>query len=275
MGIDGLRGGRSAGMDNIPDPLDFLRRIETMSASDIAREVKKPSALLMERAAARQGELEVAYAPFDHVNGSARVVIVGITPGRTQMEAAINAAKSGYLMKLPEEKILERAKVHASFSGDMRPDLVALLDFIGMPRVLGVGSTNELWGRAASLVHFTSALRYPTFFNGENYNGTPRVGSDPLLQRHVKAWFGAEVAALKDAIFVLLGGKVEDFVLPVLQAGGVPDGRIIRGFFHPSGANRERVKYFLGTLGKPPSVKVDREKTDRNREEIIAKVSAL
>jgi hypothetical protein len=262
-------------MSRMPDPLYFLRLIETMSASDIAREVKKPSALLMEKGVARQGDLEVAYAPFDRINASAKLVIVGITPGRTQMEAAINSAKSGYLMKLPEEKILERAKVHASFSGDMRPDLVALLDFIGLPRVLGIGSTNELWGSAANLVHFTSALRYPTFSNGENYNGTPRVGGDTLLQRHVKAWFGAEVAALEDAVFVLLGGKVEDSVLPVLQAGGVPDGRIIRGFFHPSGANRERVKYFLGTLGKEPSVKVDREKTDRNRKEILAKVAAL
>jgi hypothetical protein len=275
MNVDELLGRRFPGMGDMPDPLYFLRKIESMSASEIAREVKKPSVLLMEKSAVRQGELEVAYAPFDHVNGDAKVVIVGITPGRTQMEAALNAARSGYLLKLPEEKILERAKVHASFAGDMRSDLVAMLDFIGLQRYLGIGSTIELWAKAANLVHFTSALRYPTFVNGENYNGTPRVGSDPLLRRHVGSWFGAEVEALKDAVFVLLGTKVEDAVLSVLQAGGVPDSRIIRGFFHPSGANRERIQYFLGTLGKPPSAKVDREKTDRNRAEIIAKVAAL
>jgi hypothetical protein len=258
-----------------PDPLLFLRRVEAMSASELSGEIRSPTALLMEADITRHGRLDIAYAPFDHVNTSAKIVIVGITPGRTQMEAALNAARSGYLMRLSEEKILERAKVHGSFSGDMRPDLVALLDFIGFPRVLGISSCDELWSRAAHLVHFTSALRYPTFLAGENYNGTPPVARNAMLKRHADRWFGEEARILRDSVFVLLGGKVEAAVLPVLRANDVPEGRIISGFLHPSGANRERVRYFLGTLGKEPSVKVDRMKTDRNREEILSKVAAL
>lgn len=262
-------------MTNLLDPLDYLRRIEAMTASDIAREVKCPKLLLLDKDAAGKGALEVAYAPFDHVNAHAKVVIVGITPGRTQMEAALNAARTGFLMKLPEEEILARAKVHASFSGDMRKELVGLLDFIGLPKAIGISSSSDLWGRASGLVHFTSALRYPTFFNGENYNGTPRVASNAMLKKHADTWFGEEARTLKDAVFVLLGRKVDDAVLPVLRANGVPDSRIISNFLHPSPANRERVQYFTGTLGKEPSDRVNRARTDADREEIIAKVAAF
>lgn len=37
----------------------------------------------------REGNLSVYYAPFEYVNPAARVVIVGITPGRTQMRNAL------------------------------------------------------------------------------------------------------------------------------------------------------------------------------------------
>ena len=36
---------------------------------------------------------EVYYAPFDHVTTSARVVLVGITPGRVQAVAALDTAR--------------------------------------------------------------------------------------------------------------------------------------------------------------------------------------
>ncbi len=35
----------------------------------------------------REGDLEVRYAPFDHVNPEARIVILGITPGAKQATA--------------------------------------------------------------------------------------------------------------------------------------------------------------------------------------------
>lgn len=37
---------------------------------------------------------------------------------------------------------------------------------------LGISSTRELFGRHDSLVHTTSALRYPVFRDGDNYGGT-------------------------------------------------------------------------------------------------------
>jgi hypothetical protein len=257
------------------NPMEFLGRVKAMSAADVAREVLAPQVLLMESDVSRQGRIDVAYAPFDHINDQAKIVIVGITPGRTQMEAALNAARSGFLMGLSEDEILAKAKVHASFSGDMRKELVGLLDFIGMPKVFGIPSASYLWGLSANLVHFTSALRYPTFFKGENYNGTPRVANNALLARHADAWFGEEARTLKNAVFVLLGRKVDDAVLPVLRANGVPDSRIISNFFHPSPANRERVQYFTGTLAKEPSNRVNRARTDADREEILSKVAAL
>lgn len=39
--------------------------------------------------------LEVYYAPFHYLNEVARVVLLGLTPGWTQMEAAFRAARQG------------------------------------------------------------------------------------------------------------------------------------------------------------------------------------
>jgi hypothetical protein len=45
---------------------------------------------------ASSGNIEVCYAPFEYINTNARVVIVGITPGHTQMINAIKEARNGY-----------------------------------------------------------------------------------------------------------------------------------------------------------------------------------
>ena len=39
------------------------------------------------------GSVKVYYAPFEYINPSARIVLVGITPGPTQMVTATNEAR--------------------------------------------------------------------------------------------------------------------------------------------------------------------------------------
>src|ERR1700737_5521526 len=76
-----------------------------------------------------------------------------------------------------EADSLAAVKVVASFSGPMRPKLVAMLDSIGVNRLLGLQSTASLWDGDARLAHFTSVLRFPVFIDGENYSGTPSMFS--------------------------------------------------------------------------------------------------
>ena len=121
-----------------------------------------------------EGRISVHYAPFDHVNGRARIAIVGITPGAQQAANAIRRCRERLLAGDPPEAALKAAKEFASFSGPMRSNLVAMLDALGVAPWLGIGTCAELWAGAAELAHFTSALRHPAFVEGKNYSGSLR-----------------------------------------------------------------------------------------------------
>ena len=41
----------------------------------------------------RDGPVSVYYAPFDYIDGDAKIVIAGITPGKTQMLNALREAR--------------------------------------------------------------------------------------------------------------------------------------------------------------------------------------
>jgi hypothetical protein len=112
---------------------------------------------------AREGDVEVFWAPFDHVNRKARVVLVGITPGATQMRASLEAARDALVRGVSPRTAARHAKTHASFSGRMRDTLVAWLDGIGLARRFDLRTSAELWDSAAALAAFTSTLRYPVF----------------------------------------------------------------------------------------------------------------
>jgi UDP-N-acetylmuramyl pentapeptide synthase len=81
------------------------------------------------------------YSPFDHVNLSAKIVIVGLTPGLQQARNALAAARSALNKGASVETAAAEAKVYASFSGPKRNNLIRLLDYIGIARILGVDST--------------------------------------------------------------------------------------------------------------------------------------
>lgn len=196
---------------------------------------------------AQEGRVSVHYAPFDHIVRSARLVVVGITPGMTQAVNAVNAAVAARDAGLPIEAVLEKAKMTASFSGGAtRSNLVAMLDAIGVARHFGLASTAELFRPGAGDVHFTSALRYPVFVDGKNYNGAPDMLKTPVLRRMVETWLAEEARLLPNALWLPLGPKAEAAVTHLVQAGLLRSSHVLAGMPHPSGANAERVAIFLG-----------------------------
>jgi hypothetical protein len=192
---------------------------------------------------ASEGALEVCYAPFDHINERAKVVLVGITPGRQQMMNAFREAQRQLRDGRTLSDSSSAAKGVASFSGPMRANLVAMLDYFCLNEKLGISSCGSLFGQHADLVHYTSALRYPVFVNGQNYSGQPRMTRTPLLQKFLGDYFAAELRALPRAVFVPLGPKVAEALRFVAVKGDAD--RILDGLPHPSGANAERVAYMI------------------------------
>lgn len=225
---------------------------------------------------ARDGNLSVHYIPFDMVNADAKVVLVGITPGLTQLVNALREAQVQLNAGADHQTVLKHAKQTGAFSGAMRPNLVSMLDSIGLARWLGIGTCNDLFGKDSHLVHTTSALRYPVFIDGKNYNGTPNMLKHPFLRTQLLEHFGAEANLLRNAVFIPLGDKVSEALDFIAGHGHIARERILDGLPHPSGANAERVAYFLGKKPRGElSKKTDPDKLDAVRNKLLQQVAAL
>ncbi len=225
----------------------------------------------------QQRAVEICYAPFEYLNPHARLVLVGITPGRTQMVNALRAARDQLQQGVDARAAMQAAQATGAFSGAMRANLVALLDAIGINDWLHIRTCDELFGGgpAAHLVQTASALRYPVFVDGVNYNGAPRMTQHSLLREYLTRFFAEDAQALRNAVFVPLGPKVTEALQFLAERRILDRSRILEGLPHPSGANAERVAYFLGRKSRSAlSLKTDPDKLDNARRVLMEQVAA-
>jgi hypothetical protein len=253
--------------------LDYADLIAATDLEQVAKAADIPDGFLL----ARAGRVEARYIPFDYVNPAARVVVVGISPGFVQWKNAVRAAQQGLRAGLPLPELLRAAKYTGAFSGAIRPNLVALLDDIGLHRWLGIASCASLFGKDAHLMHVTGALRQAVFVDGSNYNGaSPNMVSTPLLQAQLLEYFGQEAGLMPGAVFVPLGPKVSQALSWLAGRGVLDEARILHGLPHPSGANAERIAYFLGRKEKALlSSRTNGAQIDADRLALRAKMAAL
>lgn len=249
-----------------------LEIIRNLNINDLNNTSDLPSSLQLES----HQNLSVYYAPFEFVNKQAKVVIVGITPGFTQLKNAYLSLQKSTKAGLAIDQLLMNVKSEASFSGSMRQNLIDMLDHIGINEWLDIPSTADLFSSRADLLHSTSALKYPVFVNGANYNGTPNMIKHKILSRYLIENLGQEVQALKDALFVPLGPKPSAALEHIANKGLVSRERILTGFLHPSAASQERVNYFLGKKPKSQlSTKTNATLIDAAKASMIEKLTAL
>jgi len=156
------------------------------------------------------GPVKVYYAPFEYINPSARIVLVGITPGPTQMVNANNEARRVLLAGKSKGDAIQAAKSVGTFSGEpLRSNLINQLNHWGFHKWLDLADSAELFSTARHLVQTTSLLRYPVFVNDDDYRGTPDMTKHPMLRKYLLENFVAEVEQLKNAVFVGLGPLVQ------------------------------------------------------------------
>lgn len=232
--------------------------------------------------------VEVCYAPFEYINEKAQVVIVGITPGQTQMLNAIKECRRQLDAGASDIDALRAAKLTGAFSGAMRPNLVGMLDAIGLQGLLGISTCDDLFGKSSHLAQTTSVLRNPVFVIESalvagksiralnNYNGTPNMTKHALLKQQIIDGFGHDVKALPNAIYLPLGDKVAVGLNMLVDLGLMDKTKIIEGLPHPSPANSERIAYFLGKKAKADlSGKTNAAKLDSQKAAILAKMKSL
>jgi hypothetical protein len=225
---------------------------------------------------AASGPLASYYAPFDAFNPQARVVLVGITPGRTQAINALAEARKQLTNGASHEEALRQAKRVGAFSGTMRANLTDLLDHIGLQGWLGLPSCDELFTKANNLLQSASVLQFPVFVNGDNYNGTPDPVTTPLLRQLVLEQFVPMAHALPAAVFVPLGPVPTRVLQWLVSQGHLSERRLLAGLPHPSGANGERIQYFLGKKEAAKlSAKTDPAKLDAARAQLLQAVKSL
>jgi hypothetical protein len=250
----------------------FAPIIKNLSASELAGAPSLNERLRI----AQEGPIDICYVPFEFINTRARVVIVGITPGRTQLVNAVQEARKQLDLGADASTVLAAAKRVGAFSGAMRPNLVNLMDHVGLNRWLNIESCDALFGAANELVQTTSVLRNAVFLDGQNYSGTPNMTRTPLLREQLLTQFGEDAKALPNAVYVPLGDKVAQALHFVADQGLLNRERILDGLPHPSGANAERIAYFLGRKARGAlSLKTDPVKLDAARENMLSKVTAL
>ncbi len=254
----------------------YADAIRQFSSTTIERESGLPSELLMGSGTSGSKRLQVAYAPFEFVNDRARVVIVGLTPGSQQMRLSLEEAARCLRAGMDMSGAIRRAKAHASFGGSMRNKLIELLDFIGVNKFIDRPTAAGLWSKDQELAHFTSCLRYPVFVNGANYSGQPPIMKTPFLRAELERWLVEEMRVLPDAAWVTLGDHGADAARHAAKIAGLDSDHLVTGLPHPSGANNERVAYFLGQKPRANlSAKTNAAKMDAARKQILLQMGRL
>jgi hypothetical protein len=218
---------------------NFSAYIHSLSGERLTREQLIVPELLMDE----EQRIKMYYVPYDYINVDAKLMLVGITPGFTQMEIAIRTARDALHSKVPLQDIHRRAKLAASFAGTMRTNLIAMLDLIGIPALLGIAGSGELFGVRRELIHTTSAVRYPAFVEGRNYTGhVPSIMQSSMLSSYARSILLEELELAGNALVIPLGKAVADVLRFFVQEGQLRAERCLFDFPHPSGANGHRWK---------------------------------
>lgn len=186
-------------------------------------------------------DLSMYYAPFDHIQKEAKVVLIGITPGWTQTEIAYRTYVRSIAKGETPQRALLRVKSEASFGGRMRKNLITMLDAIGLNTKLRISTCNDLFENYG-LLHSTSLLRYPVFKSEDNYSGYSPPLTNPVICRWVREFGIKELNLFRNALLIPLG-KMVDITIK-REINNLSQNKILTGFPHPSPGNGHRLKIF-------------------------------
>jgi hypothetical protein len=224
--------------------LEFLPAIKKLNSYET---LTKGDLLIDDLLIEKEKDLSMYYAPHnEYINNQAIIVIVGITPGWYQMKMAFEQLVKRLYHGRTREQVLKEVKKAASFSGAIRANLIQMLDDCGIHKAIHVHSTSSLFEEHRDLLHTTSIIKYPVFYEGKNYNGhQPSIEKSSLLVQYAFDVFPNELHQIKQsALIIPLGKTVEHVFYQLRQEGKLPNHFYLFGFPHPSGANGHRKKQF-------------------------------
>lgn len=178
-------------------------------------------------------EIEFRASGFGYVNPEALIVLVGITPGNTQLRGS----RCG--------KTSREVKRENAFAGGMRKNLVRMLDYIGVNKLLGIISCESFWDEDFDKVEMTSLLKNATYYKGKMFNRASDILRSRKLTRAFNNGFRKDCSRYSKAVlFIAMGGDVGKVLSYMVSKGNISVPVV--AVPHPSGANAGRIAVFLG-----------------------------
>lgn len=199
------------------------------------------------------GKYDLAYIPFEHVNHDAKLVIVGITPGNTQLELAYGEAQNLLNAGRTEEEILVQVKKTGAFGGkSMKPNLLKMLRHFHFEQLLGIADVEMLWGSRADSLHSTSVVPHAAFKDGQRFNGSfNEIMAVPLLKDCFLDCFVPSASEMnQSALFVALGPCPQAALEWCVKEGVLRREQVLGSFCHPSSAGGSATGYYLREVSK-------------------------
>ena len=221
-------------------------RFEKEIRSEILKDSYRKEDLMKEKYLVNsQGNIEIYYAPFDYINVNASIIIVGITPGWSQMEKSFKTVIKELTKNNDFSSAIKKVKSECSFAGSMRNNLIKMLDKLELEKQLNIQSTSKLFDVENNYLHSTSVIKYPVFNNGKNYTGSsPSPLKSEILWEQIEKSFIPEINKFKGKLIIPLGKSVNEVLSKIQSENKLNENFILNGFPHPSGANGHRAKQF-------------------------------
>lgn len=231
----------------------------------------------------RDGKYDLAYIPFEHVNPYAKLVLVGITPGNTQLELAYGEAQNLLNAGRIEEEILVQVKKAGAFGGkSMKPNLLKILRHFQFEQLLGISDVEMLWGSHADLLHSTSVVPHAAFKDGQRFNGSfAEIFATQLLKECFLDCFVSSAREInRNALFVALGPCPQAALEWCVKEGALRREQVLGSFCHPSSAGGSTTGYYLREVSKEEldsknPVRSRCEWLDRSYEQMHAATSSI
>jgi hypothetical protein len=226
---------------------------------------------------------ELKYIPFEYINRDARLVIVGITPGNTQLSLAYEKAQKLLLSNRPESEILVEIKKVGAFGGSsMKPNLLKILRHFYFNQMLGIEDVASLWESNADLLHSTSVVPHAAFKGGKMFAGSfDEVMRSTLLK---DCFLNCFVESIKEinpkALFVGLGPCPLAALEWCVNEGILQSQQVLGAFCHPSSSGGSTTRYYLREVARkdlaPNNPVLNRcEWLDRAYEQMLVATTSL
>ncbi|MDR2092240.1 MAG: hypothetical protein LBP58_02835 [Azoarcus sp.] len=198
------------------------------------------------------GDVEIYYAPFEYIHPDARIVLVGITPGSTQMLDANNEARDALQSGQSFADVLQAVKSSSVFNDEpLRTNLIRQFNHWGFHKWLRLSNSAKLFSTASHLMQTTSLLRYPVFVRDSEYRGSPDMMRHPLLRKYLLEYFVTEVEELPDALFIGVGPQVQRVLEHLVRYQILKPDRVLGGLVHPADNCTYRINYLVGDRSGP------------------------